>query len=50
MENKRFIKPEAEVINFYDNDIILTSGDMGDINYPWWGGGEGGFPGNPLDR
>ena len=38
MENeKRFTKPEAEVVEFYDDDIILTrgEGDMGDIIYPW---------------
>ncbi len=52
MENKRFIKPEALVIKFYDDDIILTSGEGdvgGGINYPWWGG-DTGLPGNPFDR
>ena len=37
---KRFINPEAEVIEFYDDDIILTSGegDIGGVSYPWGGG------------
>ena len=39
-ENK-FIKPEAEVIEFNNEDIILTSGegDVGSIDYPWNNGG-----------
>lgn len=39
-ENK-FIKPAAEVIEFDNEDIILTSGegDVGSIDYPWWGNG-----------
>ena len=48
-KDNKFIEPNAEIIRFYDNDIILTS-DLGEINYPWWGGDEGGFPGNPTDR
>ena len=44
MENRKFIKPLAELVEFYDTDIIVTSGegDVGEINYPWWGGGFGG--------
>ena len=44
-KEKRFVKPEAEIVEFYNDDIILTSGegDVGGINYPWWG--NGGFPG-----
>jgi len=30
MDDKRFIKPEANVIEFQDTDIIVTSG-MGEI-------------------
>ena len=40
MKNKKeFINPEAEVVEFYDNDIILTSGegDIGGVSYPWGG-------------
>lgn len=39
-KEKKFTRPEAEVIEFYDEDIILTSGegDIGNISYPWWGG------------
>ena len=30
MENKeRFLKPEAKVVEFYDEDIILTSNGLG---------------------
>ena len=32
MEEKRFLKPEAEVIEFNDSDIIVTSGDIGDVD------------------
>ena len=52
MKNKkRFLIPEAEIIRFNNDDIILTSGegDIGEINHPWWGGGNPGFPGNPTD-
>ena len=37
---KRFTNPEAEIVEFYDNDIILTSGegDIGGVSYPWGGG------------
>ena len=31
MEEKRFLKPEAEVIEFYDSDIIVTS-NIGDVD------------------
>jgi len=31
MEEKRFIKPEAEVIEFNDSDIIVTS-DIGGVD------------------
>ena len=41
-KEKRFVKPEAEIVEFYNDDIILTSGegDVGGINYPWWNGDE----------
>ena len=41
-KEKRFVKPEAELIEFFNEDIILTSGegDVGGINYPWWNGDE----------
>lgn len=32
MEEKRFIKPEAEVVEFNDSDIIVTSTDVGDVD------------------
>ena len=33
MEDKRFIKPEAEVIEFDNSDIIVTSGtDVGNVD------------------
>lgn len=32
MEEKRFLKPEAEVIEFNDSDIIVTSGDIGAVD------------------
>ena len=33
MEEKRFIKPEADVIEFNDSDIIVTSGtDVGGVD------------------
>lgn len=33
MEEKRFIKPEAEVVEFDNSDIIVTSGtDVGDVD------------------
>ena len=32
MEEKKFLKPEAEVIEFNDSDIIVTSGDIGDVD------------------
>lgn len=31
MNDKKFIKPEAIVIDFQDTDIIVTSGGMGEI-------------------
>lgn len=31
MEEKRFLKPEAEVIEFNDSDIIVTS-NIGDVD------------------
>lgn len=31
MEEKRFIKPEAEAIEFNDSDIIVTS-NIGDVD------------------
>ena len=38
MEKKKiFIIPEALIIEFTADDIILTSGDVGD----WWGGKDG---------
>ena len=36
---KRFIKPEAQVIEFLNDDII-TDSSIGDINYPWWNDNE----------
>ena len=41
-KEKRFVKPEAEIVEFCNDDIILTSGegDVGGINYPWWNGDE----------
>ena len=32
MEEKKFLKPEAEVIEFNDSDIIVTSGDIGGVD------------------
>ena len=33
MEEKRFIKPEAEVVEFDNSDIIVTSGtDIGGVD------------------
>ena len=32
MEDKRFLKPEAEVIEFNDSDIIVTSADIGGVD------------------
>ena len=33
MEDKRFLKPEAEVVEFDNSDIIVTSGtDVGDVD------------------
>ena len=33
MEDKRFIKPEAEIIEFDNSDIIVTSGtDVGNVD------------------
>lgn len=35
MDDKKFIKPEAIVIDFQDTDIIVTSGpngEIGDVN------------------
>ena len=45
---KRFIKPEIEIIEFCNDDIILTSGegDMGGIAYPW--SNEEDFPDTPI--
>ena len=50
MDKKKFLKPEMEVIEFYDDDILTnaTSG-IGDIEYPWDFGGDFD-PDNPLDR
>ena len=31
MEEKKYLKPEAEVVEFGDTDIIVTSGPMGEI-------------------
>ena len=40
MKNKkRFIKPEAGIIEFLNDDII-TDSNIGNINYPWWNGDE----------
>ena len=36
-KDKVFIIPEAIVVQFKAEDIIVTSGDVGD----WWGGQEG---------
>ena len=42
-KEKKFVKPEAEVIEFNVYDIIVTSGDipedpadMGKGSYPWY--------------
>jgi hypothetical protein len=32
MEEKRFIKPEAEVVEFDNSDIIVTSTDVCDVD------------------
>lgn len=32
MEEKRFKKPEAEVVKFDNSDIIVTSTDVGDVD------------------
>ena len=36
-KEKKFNKPEAEIVEFNNDDIILTSGEgvMGNIGYPW---------------
>ena len=36
-KEKVFVKPEADVFEFNNEDIILTSGegDVGSIDYPW---------------
>lgn len=50
-KEKIFEKPIAIVIEFNNDDIILTSGegDIGGINYPyWWGGTDG--PDSPAGR
>ena len=42
-KEKRFVKPEAEIVEFCNDDIIVTSGEGdigGGINYPWWNGDE----------
>lgn len=33
-EEKKFLKPEAEIIDFVNEDIITDSEDMEDVNYP----------------
>lgn len=40
MENeKKYVKPEADIVEFENEDIILTSGegDIGGASYPWHG-------------
>ena len=37
-KEKVFIKPEAEIIEF-QNDDIITDSEVGNIDYPWWGNG-----------
>lgn len=32
--NKKFLKPEVEIIKFVNDDIILTSNNAGSIDYP----------------
>ena len=36
-KEKMFEKPEAEIVEFCAEDIIVASGenDMGEISYPW---------------
>lgn len=34
MDDKKFIKPELDIILFLNDDIITESGD------PWWWGGD----------
>lgn len=32
MIDKKFLKPHAEIINFVDNEIIVTSGPDGQVD------------------
>lgn len=36
-KDNKFVKPEAEIVEFGNEDIIVTSGegDVGQISYPW---------------
>ena len=39
MKEKKFLKPEAEIIDFADEDIITDSGDIDQISIgsiPWY--------------
>lgn len=47
---KRFTNPEAEIIEFNNDDIILTSGegDIGGVSYPWGGGNQSPISTNAL--
>ena len=38
-KNKKYVKPEAEVVEFQNEDIITTSvwGDGGNNNNEYWG-------------
>ena len=31
----KYIRPIAEIVTFNNDDIILTSGNIGEITYPW---------------
>ena len=39
MEEKKFLKPEAEIIDFVNEDIITDSGDIANVplgSIPWY--------------
>ena len=39
MDEKKFLKPEAEIIDFADEDIITGSGEIGTLgvdSIPWY--------------
>lgn len=39
MNEKKFLKPNAEIINFFNDDIITTSSDIDEVltgEIPWY--------------